>query len=272
MLLKRIISLWLLMLVIILFVYVDTAYAAITEQVATSIALDAIKSQYTLTEDDLAEYVLGEAMYQESPESDGNEWDEWYISFVGTLEHSRYSNNTYTVYLAPDGVVKRIIPPTIHNPINVDFRNLIYERGMFVTWSIEEKYEFAKTFSRKLDEWNAQVHSSQESEVFKIIIHLASIDYQLPKCNDIDFETAKKDAYNALIEQEGWVDFSKFDNVCSSFLVLPQNKTIWRVFFIPVVRRDTDCGYRVDVDSKTGEAIEVLHQYVNDSDWASEYE
>lgn len=70
----------------------------------------------------------------------------------------------------------------------------------------------------------------------------------------------------------GKVDFTKYDRVCSSFIALPTGNTIWRIFFIPAVRRDTDCGYRVDIDSKTGEPLKVLHQYAYDSDWASWYE
>ena len=90
--------------------------------------------------------------------------------------------------------------------------------------------------------------------------------------NDIDFSSAKRYPSNALIAQEGKVDFTKYDRVCSSFIALPTGNTIWRIFFIPAVRRDTDCGYRVDIDSKTGEPLKVLHQYAYDSDWASWYE
>ena len=266
---KAVLILSIITLSIAFFVRIDDAFAALSETTATSLSLDAIKSEYNKTDDEMAEYVFAEATFRQcNDETD----DEWVVIFAGIGDHPEFSNNTYTVYLTPDGAVKQIIPPTIRNPVNAAFRDLSAGRDLFVTWTIDEKYEFHQYFSQKIDEWYETEHPLQEGEVAFYILHLASIDFQIPKEDDIDFSSAKLYATNALIAQEGKVDFTKYDNVCSSFIALPTGNTIWRIFFIPTVRRDNDCGYRVDIDSKTGESIKVLHQYAYDSDWASWYE
>lgn len=252
-----------------IFAPLGEASAAISEKAASSLALDAIKREYNKTDDEMAEYVLVEAAFRPCPDGTGS---EWVIIFAGIADHPEFSNDTYAVYLTSDGAVKQIIPPAIRNPINAAFRDLSAGRDLFVTWTIDEKYEFHQSFSQKIDGWRESEHPLQEGEVASYLVHLASIDFQKPKKDDIDFSSAKRYATNALIAQEGKVDFTKYDRVCSSFIALPTGNTIWRIFFIPAVRRDTDCGYRVDIDSKTGESLKVLHQYAYDSDWASWYE
>lgn len=266
---KSFLILSLITLCITIFAHTGDAFAAISEQAATSLALDAIKSEYNKTDDEMAEYVFAEATFRQSHDETG---DEWFVIFAGIADHPEFSNDTYAVYLTPDGAVKQIKPPTIRNSINAAFRDLSAGRGLFVTWTIDEKYEFHQSFSQKISEWRETDHPLQEGEVASQILHLASIDFRKPEKGDIDFSSAKLYATNALIAQEGEVDFNKYDNVCSSFIALPTGKTIWRIFFIPTVRRDIDCGYRVDIDSKSGEPIEVMHQYAYDSDWASWYE
>jgi len=194
---------------------------------------------------------------------------EWFVWFVGGRSPV-YDNNSYSVRISKAGDIKSTSAPTTVNSLNEEFKKLLTERGMFVTWSLDEKYEFCKTWPTMIDQWVEKAQKDQ-APIRQYIHYLAGKTYLLPGTDDIAEEQSLQIAKDALVKEIVSDDLSQYA-VYKSFMLNEHGTRIWRWFFVPILRKDSDCGYRIDINAKTGDLVEILHQFASKPLWGTFYE
>jgi hypothetical protein len=237
----------------------------VTKEQAIDIAKNTLMQKYNITAEQLNTYEMEECSFVLL---EGDE-PEWFIWFVGDRSPV-YDNNSYSVRISKTGEVKETSAPTTINSLNDEFDKLFMERGMFVTWSLEEKYEFYKAWPTMIDQWMEKSPKNQ-APIRQYIHYLAGKTYLLPGIDDITEEQSSQTAKDALVKKIGSDDLSAFA-VYKSFMLNEHGARVWRWFYVPKQRVDSDCGYRIDIDAKTGNVVEVLHQFAREPMWGDYYE
>ena len=237
----------------------------ITKEQAIDIAKNTLMHKYSITAEQLNTYEMEECSFVML---EGNE-PEWFIWFVGDRSPV-YDNNSFSIRISKEGDIKDTSAPTMLNSLNEEFDKLLQDRGMFVTWSLEEKYEFCKIWPIMIDQWMEKVQKDQ-APIRQYIHYLASKTYLLPGTDDIAEELSLQTAKDALVKEIESDDLSQFV-VYKSFMLNEHATRVWRWFFIPNPAVDSDCGYRIDINAKTGDLVEVLHQFASKPLWGTFYE
>lgn len=246
----------------------------LTQEEAIKVATVAIIESFHLSASDMASFEVVHLEFFSMSTGDAPSWYLWLYSDKPIS--SEYTGNIYFVQLSASGVVENIKPPSMQNPLNSEFAILKDSLGLFVTWSIEQKYAFSKEWTIKTEKWYQKEKNGGVTNVQGInpyLYYLLDKDYRLPDDTDIPLETAIQAAKDTLIRKEGFSKETFSDYLIGqSFMVHDTNQLVWRIFFIPKNRDDADCGFRIDVHSKTGNCIELLHQWASDPYWGTFYE
>ena len=153
---------------------VSVAEKALDNDTVISIAQKYIMERYAVTAEVLNQYPLAECSYLTRDEG------EWLVIFAGDCADPKYDTNTYTVYLTPQGEVKTASEPLLANDMNETFQQLIRERGMFVTWTLQQKFDFSQEWKQK-DETNEQQRPDNEARISAYMQYLGQKEYLLPK-------------------------------------------------------------------------------------------
>lgn len=210
----------------------------------TSVLGDDLISDYTVREADLITKADGEIY--------------WHVSFVKPAQVKGESPRNIVVGLSADGKQLRSISvsPSPAEQVMDRFYKSINEknRGTFVEWAVEEKYEFVKEW-RLI--WDTLPKGTLSESGY--LYHMISKDFAIPQENDLSEQIAVEIASKALIESNEEIHINDYA-IAVSFLRNPKNESIWQIIFItkkmPVIHYHP--GYRVDLSSPEGEIIQIL--------------
>lgn len=211
----------------------------------TSVLGDDLISDYTVREADLI------------TEADGEIY--WHVSFIKPAQVKGESPRNIVVRLSADGKQLRSISvsPSPAEQVMDKFNKSINEKnkGMFVQWAVEEKYEFAKEW-RLI--WDALPKGTLSESGY--LYRMINKDFAIPQENDLSEQTAVEIASKALIESNDEIHINDH-TIAVSFLRNPKNESMWQVFFmtnnVPVEHPHP--GYRVDLSSPQGDIIQILN-------------
>ena len=209
-----------------------------------------------------------------------NGQEAWAVSYMGDMDDERYFNNIYTLFLDRyTGKCLYISRPEVVNPIAKEHGKLIMEKGPFVSWSLEEKYDFHQEFSKKYADFLAIAHEENYVPVGDYLLRLISYDFRMPDENCISEDDAIEYATVALKKQETLSDEHIADKyvIETSFLFsneyLEDGNLVWKIFFIPAPPVSPDYGYYVEIDAYNGETLGITHQIQSqENPWALKYE
>ena len=251
------------------FANVSSAKQSFDADMAVTTARRYIIETYDVTLEFLENYKLAECSFRSYETSNGE--GEWLVIFAGDSNDSTYDTNTYAIYMNHLGVVMRSFEPTLTNELNEAFMELIKERGMFVTWTLQQKYDFSHEWeSRKQTSMHQQ--NNNKAGIIGYLQYLMGKNYLLPNSSDISKEEATFLSDKEIIHLLGSTnDLAASYSTSHSFLEV-NGLRAWRIFYIPLNRSNTDCGYRVDINSQTGNIMEILHQVADEQEWATYYE
>lgn len=239
----------------------------ISEETAKTIAKATLLESYSISDEELSAYTISCTFFTRSGDS-----KEWLIRYVGE-DTPEYQNNVYTVSMTNDGQVIETRSPWLACPLNTEFEQLENERGMFVTWSVKQKFQFYAEWPQKIDKWIE--HGGDSKHLRSHIQYLSNIQYCLPAEDEVDALTSRQTAEEALRAQEH-VTTEDMDELRAypSFRMTDQGTRVWHWVFARLQRENTDCGYYVEVDAQTGEVTAIVHMIydVDTNHWADFYE
>lgn len=198
----------------------------------------------------------------------------WTIIFTGNQGTENITGDAYLVRLAGDGRVLQTEGPSAQVELFDEFNQLFLNNGAFVTWSVEQKFDFVKVWRERVQHLLIEQPEVKARFDGSYMDYLLSIDFRLPQVDSIPNEKAADIAVNAIAESYRLSRdelIQRYDT-CFSFVSRSDNSLAWRVFLVPRHRFDTHCSYKVDLDAVTGSLIEMIQQDAKDSEFATYYE
>ena len=233
-----------------------------------------------LDDEKLSTYIVAEVYRKEG--EDGT--PIWVVRFMGDRNDPAYFTNTYTIYVdARDGSFLQMSEPSIPNLVTRAFNELSDKQGqLFVSWTLEQKYEFSQTFPQVVEDFKALAREDGKNYVpiSSYLWTLLDYDFRLPDESCISKEAATEFAKAALEKSENFTEdyvLMRFVNEYSflySYEFVQEGRLVWKVFFIPAPPDSPDYGYYVEIDAHTGETVGIRHRIQDPvtDEWALVYE